>query len=102
MPIGRGTPIGNVSQAPSGLQGPGRGVGIQNTMNMIPTMGRGMMPGQNMPPRMMTMPPGGMPMMGNMPMGGMIRPPMINPMMTQNMRPPMQNMQQQNYQNPNQ
>jgi small nuclear ribonucleoprotein B and B' len=51
QPIGRGTPI-SVTQAPSGLSGPGRGVGMPGAMNMMPGMGRGMAPVPNMQPRM--------------------------------------------------
>jgi hypothetical protein len=114
MPIGRGVSISTVSQAPSGLAGPGRGVGIPNMINMIPTMGRGMpnipmnppnMPGmQRMPPPNMNnqMQPNMMPqgnMINNMSMPPNMRPPpqMINPMMMPpNMRPPPQNNQQPN------
>ena len=103
MPIGRGVSISTVSQAPSGLAGPGRGVGIPNMINMIPTMGRGMpnipmnqpnMPGmQRMPPPQIqpnVMPQGNM--INNMAMPPMMRPPpqMMNPMMMPpNVRPPM-------------
>ena len=107
MPIGRGVSISTVSQAPSGLAGPGRGVGIPNMINMIPTMGRGMpnipmnqpnMPGmQRMPPptnnnqiQTNVMPQGNM--INNMAMPPMMRPPpqMMNPMMMPpNVRPPM-------------
>lgn len=104
MPIGRGVSISTVSQAPSGLAGPGRGVGIPNMINMMPTMGRGMsnMP-MNAPPNLPPMGrinPPNMPqpnmmnqpnMMPNIPMNPMMRPPpMMNPMMMNpNMRPPM-------------
>jgi hypothetical protein len=78
-----------MSQAQSGLSGPGRGVGIPNLMNMMPTMGRGVTPIN--PPRMQ-MPqqniqsmPNIIPMGMQQNIGGMIRPPMINPMM---IRPP--------------
>lgn len=77
QPTGRGVPIGNM-QAPSGLSGPGRGVGIPNLMTMMPTMGRGATPISQ--PRMQ-MNPQNM----NIQMGGMIRPPTMNPMM---IRPP--------------
>lgn len=108
MPIGRGVSISTVSQAPSGLAGPGRGVGVPNMINMVPTMGRGMpnipinppnMPGmQRMPPPQTInnqMPQNVIPqgnMMNNMPMPPMMRPPpqMMNPMMMPpNVRPPM-------------
>lgn len=106
MPIGRGVSISTVSQAPSGLSGPGRGVGIPNMINMIPTMGRGM-PNIPMNPQNIQMPMGrGMPppgqiqpniipqggMINNMAMPPMMRPPpqMMNPMMMPpNVRPPM-------------
>ena len=103
MPIGRGVSISTVSQAPSGLAGPGRGVGIPNMINMIPTMGRGMpnipmnqqnMPGmQRMPPQTINnqiqpniMPQGNM--INNMAMPPMMRPP-PQMMMPPNVRPPM-------------
>lgn len=86
QPTGRGIPTG---MAPSGLSGPGRGVGVPNMMNMMPTMGRGATP---IPQQRMPMPMSGMmmPQMGGgMPgvpqIGGMVRPPMVNPMM---IRPP--------------
>lgn len=44
--IGRGVPLTS-EQAPTGLAGPGRGVGITNPMTMTPTMGRGMTMPQN-------------------------------------------------------
>lgn len=109
MPIGRGVSISTVSQAPSGLAGPGRGVGVPNMINMVPTMGRGMpnipmnppnMSGmQRMPPpqnintqmQQNVLPSQGN-MMNNMPMPPMMRPPpqMMNPMMMPpNVRPPM-------------
>ncbi len=98
QPMGRGLGQGGIGQAPSGLSGPGRGVGVPNMMGMMPTIGRGMTPinppmqrmpmptqGMNIPQNLPNkMPMGGM-MPSNMPMGGMIRPPMMNPMMV---RPP--------------
>jgi hypothetical protein len=105
MPIGRGVSLSSVSQAPSGLSGPGRGVGVPNMINMVPAMGRGMptipMNPPNMPPPGMAgrgvQPPNMMPpqqnMMGNMQMNPMMRPPpMMNPMMMPpNVRPPPMN-----------
>lgn len=75
QPIGRGVALG-VTQAPSGLSGPGRGVGVPNMMNMLPTMGRGMPNiGGNIPGNMQRMPPMGMGMrMARPPVGSM--PPM--------------------------
>lgn len=100
MPIGRGVSISTVSQAPSGLAGPGRGVGIPNMINMIPTMGRGMpnipmnppnMPGmQRMPPSNMNnqMPQSNMTNNMNMPPNMRPPPQMMNPMMMPpNVRP---------------
>jgi len=105
MPIGRGVSLSSVSQAPSGLAGPGRGVGVPNMINMMPAMGRGMptipMNPPNMPPPVMAgrgiQPPNLMQqpnLMGNMPpMNPMMRPPpMMNPMMMPpNVRPPPMN-----------
>jgi hypothetical protein len=84
-PIGRGMPVGGVSQAPSGLSGPGRGVGVPFMMQMMPTMGRGATPiPQNINAQRLPIQQNiqmGM-MQSNIQIGGgMIRPQLINPMM---------------------
>ncbi len=88
VPTGRGIPIGNVTGAPSGLSGPGRGVGIPNLMNVMPSMGRGMTPIQQGMPRMPAQQMGNFQGMMQPGMGNMVRPQIINPMM---IRPPMSN-----------
>ena len=84
MPSGRGVPVSTLSGAPSGLSGPGRGVGIPN---MMPSMGRGMTP---IPQNITRLPsPGIHQMFQGMMQPNMVRAPMMNQMM---IRPPLSNL----------